>query len=255
MNQPVIFFDVDGTLFDDTTHCVSDLTLATLKQLQKKGYRIALATGRGWSLIQRGRLLDISWDGYVLNNGQIILDKELHCLHEQYLSKDAVEKIIQAAQKNHYVTSWETRKDWFLLNEANDYVREVHAFLNEGELEVKPIDHQQILMAMVYAPKDCGFEDFKKIPEIAVFPGVVNYADLCAKTNKYEGIKRLLDYFHCNEYIAFGDGGNDQEMIAHAKIGICMGNGTEELKSMADYVTKSNREEGIYFACVELGLI
>ena len=65
----------------------------------------------------------------------------------------------------------------------------------------------------------------------------------------------MMEYFQCREYIAFGDGNNDLEMIEHAKIGICMGNGTEELKKAASYVTKSNQEEGIYDACRHFKLI
>lgn len=253
--KPIIFFDVDGTLFDDETHRVSEQTIQTLKQLQQKGYRIALATGRGWLAVQGGHLQDICWDGYVLNNGQIIMDRDLQVIHEEYLSEEAVKQIAAAAKKEGYVTSWETKDDWFLLNEADEYVKEVHAFLNEGLLEVKSIEGKQFLMAMVYAPNDCGFEAFKQIPGIAVFPGVVSYADICAPTNKYEGIVKLLDYFKASEYIAFGDGGNDFEMIHHAKIGICMGNGTEALKKAASFVTKSNKEEGITFACQQLHFI
>ncbi len=253
--KEAIFFDVDGTLFDETTHQVSDLTIAALKQLQNKGYRIALATGRGLSLVQGGRLNEIQWDGYVLNNGQIILDQNQHCLYEEYLSEKAVAQIAEIARKEGLVTSWETKDDWFLLDEPNEYVKEVHDFLNEGMLEIKSLEGKKFLMAMVYAPKESGFEAFKKIEDIAVFPGVVSYADLCAKTSKYQGILKMMEYFQCREYIAFGDGNNDLEMIEHAKIGICMGNGTEELKKAASYVTKSNQEEGIYDACRHFKLI
>ena len=45
--------------------------------------------------------------------------------------------------------------------------------------------------------------------------------------------------------IAFGDENNDLEMIDYAGVGVAMGNGIDELKSIADEVTLSNNEDGI----------
>ena len=40
-----------------------------------------------------------------------------------------------------------------------------------------------------------------------------------------------------SEAIAFGDGGNDIEMLQYVGLGVAMGNGGEELKRRADFVT------------------
>lgn len=45
--------------------------------------------------------------------------------------------------------------------------------------------------------------------------------------------------------IAFGDEDNDLEMIEYAGIGVAMGNGINELKSIANEVTGTNNEDGI----------
>lgn len=47
---------------------------------------------------------------------------------------------------------------------------------------------------------------------------------------------------------AFGDADNDIDMIQFAGYGVAMGNATEHLKSIADYVTKSNDEDGVAYA-------
>lgn len=51
-----------------------------------------------------------------------------------------------------------------------------------------------------------------------------------------------------SEAIAFGDGGNDIEMLQYVGLGIAMGNGGEVLKTKADFVTKKASEGGILFA-------
>ena len=50
------------------------------------------------------------------------------------------------------------------------------------------------------------------------------------------------------EMMAFGDSGNDLAMIREAGVGVAMGNAEREVLSAADYVTKSNEEEGIAYA-------
>ena len=47
------------------------------------------------------------------------------------------------------------------------------------------------------------------------------------------------------EIIACGDAENDHHMIEYAGLGVAMGNGTEETKKIANYITKSNNEDGI----------
>jgi Cof subfamily protein (haloacid dehalogenase superfamily) len=46
--------------------------------------------------------------------------------------------------------------------------------------------------------------------------------------------------------IACGDGFNDMSMIKYAKVGVCMKNGQQVVKDVADYVTeKTNDEDGL----------
>ena len=55
--------------------------------------------------------------------------------------------------------------------------------------------------------------------------------------------------------MAFGDGGNDLTMFGVVGTAIAMGNGNEDVKEQADYVTDDVDRDGIYNACVRLGLL
>jgi len=52
--------------------------------------------------------------------------------------------------------------------------------------------------------------------------------------------------------VAFGDSTNDESMMEVAAFSIAMGNSTDEFKSLADYVTTSNEENGVGAAIYEL---
>ena len=55
--------------------------------------------------------------------------------------------------------------------------------------------------------------------------------------------------------MAFGDGGNDMQMLQHVSLAVAMGNAGDELKSIADFVTKDVDDEGIAYALKHYGLI
>ena len=57
--------------------------------------------------------------------------------------------------------------------------------------------------------------------------------------------------------MAFGDGGNDTNMLKVAGIGVAMGNAGDSLKKVADYVTTTVDDDGIkraleYFHVIEV---
>ena len=55
--------------------------------------------------------------------------------------------------------------------------------------------------------------------------------------------------------MGFGDGGNDMAMLKHVAVSVAMGNANDELKEIADYVTKSVDNDGIYHALKHFELI
>ena len=57
------------------------------------------------------------------------------------------------------------------------------------------------------------------------------------------------------ETVAIGDSSNDVAMMKRAGRSIAMGNGTDEVKSLADYVTTAVEDDGIWNALNWLGAL
>ena len=74
---------------------------------------------------------------------------------------------------------------------------------------------------------------------------------------KVEGMKAFLRRFGCSreECMAFGDQHNDIDMLRFAGIGVAMGNGTDEVRAAADYVTSAVEQDGVARALEHFGLI
>lgn len=84
------------------------------------------------------------------------------------------------------------------------------------------------------------------------------FADIIASgVDKGVGIDQFCNYhgFSLEETMAFGDGGNDLEMLRHAAIGIAMGNADDDVKQAADYVTNDVDDEGVFKALQHFGLV
>jgi FMN hydrolase / 5-amino-6-(5-phospho-D-ribitylamino)uracil phosphatase len=45
--------------------------------------------------------------------------------------------------------------------------------------------------------------------------------------------------------MAFGDGGNDIEMLKHVKYGFAMENGSHEVKGIANHIAPANNDSGV----------
>ena len=71
------------------------------------------------------------------------------------------------------------------------------------------------------------------------------------------GIKQYLKLAGIapEETIAFGAADNDVDMIRFAGIGVAMGNASEEVKAVADYVTADIDDDGIEKALKHFNLI
>ena len=74
------------------------------------------------------------------------------------------------------------------------------------------------------------------------------YTEISAKNvNKWRAIEKLKEILNIQrkEIMAIGDNINDIKMIENSGIGVAMGNSWDKVKLKADYVTKSNEEEGV----------
>lgn len=251
--KKAFFFDLDGTILDPETYSIPNSTINALKQLKKNGHFLAVATGRSMKSVLHSKLADvITWDGFVCSNGQ-----QVYLTVDQPLYQASMDpKIVYQLEdycKNHNVNLQFQAHPAFYLKEPDESVFEAHSFFNEPiPTLVKNYNGEQVDMLLAYTFERHHFDELAKIPGILVYPGEAPYADIIgANFSKYHGIKALLEHnkIEIDSYIAFGDSLNDMEMLTHAKVAIAMGNANPRLKEIADVVTRSVNQDGIYTAC------
>ncbi|MFP3488979.1 HAD-IIB family hydrolase, partial [Staphylococcus sp. SIMBA_130] len=75
--------------------------------------------------------------------------------------------------------------------------------------------------------------------------------------SKAKGIEAMIDHlgFKRENTYAFGDALNDIEMLKFAGTGVAMGNGYDEVKEVADYITDPVDQNGIQKGLKKVGLL
>lgn len=257
MNKKIFFFDIDGTFVDSNTNIVPESALLALSKLREQGHILCVSTGRSLQSVKDGGFDTIfDWNVYLCNNGQAIYDHEKNILFTIPIPKESVEECMRVADSLDSPLYLVLPNDQLLTKEANEYVRISSDFFKETIPDVKPYYGSEVIMMLAYGPMGYNYDEYKAIEGLDVLIGQSTYADVVLKGfNKAIGIKKVLDHFNMDSYIAFGDSLNDVEMLKHAEIGVAMGNGHEETKRCADYVTDDVANDGIYNALKHLGIL
>ncbi|MGH0427187.1 Cof-type HAD-IIB family hydrolase [Bacillus pretiosus] len=248
----VVFFDVDGTLLSEIDRSMHESTKEAIQRLIDKGIHVVVTTGRPYSLCSQFKELGIhtiiSANGAHIKCGETVL-------HKSVLSSEIVHDISEFAELHGQGVSYFT--EGFTMNGiASDNERVMQALsetLNLGEYPEKSKDlSEEIYCLCLYADEIESQKFIKKYPMLTFdrFHGYVINVLEDNKVSKLTAIQKVLDHLNIckSEAIAFGDGGNNIEMLQYVGLGIAMGNGGEVLKTKADFVTKKASEGGILFA-------
>jgi Cof subfamily protein (haloacid dehalogenase superfamily) len=249
MNK-IFCFDIDGTLRDNVNHEVSSSTKLALDTLKEMGYKLIISTGRAYDSLKRTKINElIDWDGFVLNNGQLLLDHNENVIEEKAFDPSTVIEVIKRADELNYAVTLKKEKRT-ITKEPDEYVKTTQAYFNNVIGPVEKYDgHEDVWAMIIYGPMGYDYAPFLDIEGCNVLPGMSCYADVSIKgVSKAKGCQYFVDHFQSEGYVAFGDSQNDLEMFKYADISICMGNGDELAKKRADYITDDINNDGILHA-------
>ena len=261
MDRKILFFDIDGTLWDVNNY-IPESTIEAIHKARANGHLVFINSGRSRGFIRSKKLLSIGFDGVVSGCGTMV-EYDGKVIHYFRLDNERLAKILNTLRSfsfrpilegryNLYM-DWEEFKDEpfgiRLKNELGDELLSIQD--NWGKWEVsklscatEPGEHEECMEAL----KD----EF----EFMIHSSAV--VEMAPKGyDKGRGIRLVCDYFNMDveDSIAFGDSANDLAMLKTAGFSVVMGNGSDEAKEHAGMVTEDLHRDGIYLACQKLGLI
>lgn len=258
-----IFLDIDGTLVPFGSHGISATTISTLNKLQRNGMKLIIATGRHIDMIDN--VDGIDFDAYVTLNGSVCFGNDRKTvLNSRCIPKEDIISIAAFSKKYSFPLVVMPVKGHLFTTAKDEYFIKATELLHLPEIEIGPIEaaiDQDIAQMMVFGAKDAIasshlFEE--SMPNCEPTSWNELFSDIIPRgSDKSHGIVRICEYFgmDISETMAFGDGINDKGMIAHAGIGIAMGNAPDSVKSVADYISADAKDDGIITALKHFGLV
>ncbi len=258
----LLAIDLDGTLLTPQK-IITPRTYQALRQAISAGVTIVIATGQTLSVLQNV-CADLPLSApQIIENGAIIAD--IHSgdiLHERLIPPEHILPVLDELRNFGLYRAYHTlhrvyvdrntprARSWYrppvlpaveVEDVASLYPLSCIKVVGIGEantLREKRRELERIFAEQLYVTQS-SFDILEFLhPEVS-------------KGNALRIIAADLNIMP-EEIVAFGDNHNDIGMLRLAGLGVAMGNAHEEVKAAADYVTRSNAEDGVAVVIEEM---
>ena len=265
MKYKLLAVDMDGTVLNSDKK-ISPRTKVALDELMKRGVYVVVSTGRNLAELTdyRGELKSMNY-GIVISGGMIydfFRDEpvKVHAVDEPTILKlvdfgletramihlHTVHKSVarEADIQNMAAFGMGVYQDMFdrICERYDDPKAYVHA--HPGEVIKVNLYHRDKIS------RDKNFERIKPLNLSISYAEAFNLEMSPANVTKGSGLIELCDFLKIDiaQTVAIGDADNDREILQTAGLGVAMGNASDAIKNLADFVTLDNDNDGVAFA-------
>ena len=257
-----VFFDIDGTLVDERNKIFvpTDNVKKAIKTLKEKGYLTGVATGRSLCYFPN---LGIDFECYVSSNGALV-EINGDVVYKMFYPQNDVLEIAKYMDENNTGYSLENSQHSYYKNACDNQFEE---FINRFDLPdgaFVPLENPndvQVNKILVYANNLGQLEEIRQRFEsdytVTNHHGGLTADIINNQISKAKGIEIVAEKIGISmkDTYAFGDDGNDYEMLKAAGCGVAMTPHDKILDEVADFVTLSVKDDGIVYALEKLDVI
>lgn len=273
MKYRMIAMDMDGTLLT-TDKRVSDRSREVLKRASDAGIKLVVCTGRIFTSAWFFAEVIGTKAPIIASNGAYIREKDRdEVFYVKSLPKEdilKVSKIVKEYGFYPFLFSADTIFTEKVIYTVSMYNKQNESLPEDRRIKIHITDdiektieenHEIILKVVVVSEKDEAgrLEELRnkisKEVDASIVSSMDNNFEVMSKgVSKGNAVKILGDYYGIprEEIICIGDNENDISMIEYAGCGVAMANGAESLKSVADYITDTNDNDGVAKAIEKL---
>ncbi len=249
-----VFIDIDKTLLNSEKRMTKE-TQNAIEKAKKNGVQVFMISGR--SRMASKKFQSVS-SRYIINsNGADIYDCEKReAIYQSEMEPEVCAELYKIAQQENVVIKF----DFGLSRAVNqpEYLEDYEVELTEGIHDF--LEKNKVIQISMCSENLEQMENLKKyVQEKTCFcvinqfiwevNGKVMHAihvnnPTVSKGNAMSGLCKFLK-IDLKDTVAIGDKINDISMIKIAGLGVAMGNATENVKEVADFITTSNDENGV----------
>ena len=260
--------DIDSTLINNV-HPICSENLKAITYLKEKNVIFSLCTGKSYA-ISKDFCEQVGADFGIFGNGS-------HCVNlntnkdifKKTLSLDALTKCLEIAKE--FGMHIHAYTDTGIITEKLAYLDLRNSLCFPGKIEIREVSNisntlitesESILQLVVSSSDDLSKvkDKLQNVNGISIThirkrgkyrDNIIDkdyeYLDISASNvSKGNGVKALSEYLNIpkSEILAIGDNINDMSMFKIAGIGVAVSNSYDEVKSLADFVTKNSAGTG-----------
>ncbi len=256
----LIVFDIDGTIVNNNND-LTEYTIQTIMILRRRlpHIKLALATGRCYNTAWPVAKTLLHDEDYIIINNGAAITKIGHFAPEKeiLMNRNDVKSFFEHT-KNHDLHTVLFAGEARILIHNNALFKEqdlINQWISQFE-----IDHQEIpvdahiYQCSTWVPYMKSASFFRTVYknfdfELFHYPHKdFIYVEVTSPTvNKWAMISYLLEKYHLNkdEVLVFGNGNNDETMLASAGLGIAPANSDPEALAAADVIIEDNNNDGV----------
>ncbi|CAM2836812.1 sugar-phosphatase [Fructilactobacillus fructivorans] len=262
MDIKLIAIDIDGTLLNEKNQ-LAPATIEAITEARQRGIKVALCTGRPitgvkpylnklgidgndeYAITYNGALVE-TVDGKVLSKETVKYDDflEIEMMSREMGVHFQIETVDSITTTDRDISPFSVEESHLVsmpikYRTPGEITRDVNIY------KLMYVDYpDKITKAKGNLPKSI-YERMSVVQSSPVFLEFMN-----SNSSKGNALKALSEQLGLkpDNVMAIGDQGNDLSMIKFAGLGVSMGNGIEEIKKNAQFVTKPNSEDGVAYA-------
>lgn len=270
LKYKIIAVDMDGTLLDDDKH-ISDYNLKMIEKAVSLGVKFVIASGRLPCGLKFYEATVAKNQPMLCCNGGLILDEYRNSIYSNFLSREALLKIIYVLRTDKDTYYHFYSDDSIFSEHFGHEVERFYKFNNTVDrkyrIEIRLIpDAKQYIEKtnievnkIVVIDEDLSYlkslrERIESIEGVEVTKSNIDNIEINSEgTNKGTGLKLLAEHYGISieECIAVGNDENDISMIKCAGLGVAVQNARDYIKETADFITERDNNNGAIGEVIE----
>lgn len=272
MVYQLLALDIDGTILR-SNHKIDKETKEAISYVREKGVYVTLTTSRNFASAKKiARAVKLDDVMLVTHSGAFIAEKVEKPIYEERISNEDVNKIVNILEEfdchiriiherlavgnrvkhNNYLSAKMTLGIGDPLFYPVNFVETLSEYLEKKELSPPKIDAH---FFNEEEREEARLILEERLPSISVVRSTkCNFGIIPKDVSKAKGLRILGEKLGVpvDEMVVIGDADCDAEMIRQAGLGVAMGNASYELKRLADWVTRSNDQQGVSYMVKEV---
>lgn len=253
----IVYFDLDGTLLDASSH-VSFENRKALDKLRENAYLPVIATGR--SIEELDNVLEESGIQSVAMLNGMVVQVEGQIISSETIDKVDITKTLELARSLGESIAFYTPEE-LILADLSEGLKNHFEYFHGPIPRIDDryyLDHDVNMILVGGSNKEYDHLYEEAVPNLKFLRNSPYSIDVVkAGFNKGTGVQTIKNYFGLQDIptYGFGDGGNDIDLLKAVDHPVAMANAIPELLEIAEFITHSNKEDGIAFGLKHYGLI